>query len=74
VTAHATGEVENQGGTLIIKRIHVHMKLAAPESERETVERVHKVFADKCPIYRSLIPAIQITTSYELRTGMTASG
>jgi uncharacterized OsmC-like protein len=42
------------------------LKLAAPESVKETVERVHEVFAKKCPIYRSLIPAIQITTNYEL--------
>jgi hypothetical protein len=37
VKAHARGEVENEGGTLIIRRIHVHLKLAAPESSRETV-------------------------------------
>jgi uncharacterized OsmC-like protein len=40
--------------------------VAAPESAREIVERVHGVYAEKCPIYRSLIPAIQITTTYEL--------
>jgi len=44
----------------------VLLKVAAPESARETIGRVHEVFAKKCPIYRSLIPAIQITTSYEL--------
>jgi uncharacterized OsmC-like protein len=66
VRAHARGEVENEGGTLIIRRIHVLLKLEAPESAREIVSRVHEVYASKCPIYRSLIPAIQITTSYEL--------
>jgi uncharacterized OsmC-like protein len=73
VKAHARGEVENEGGTLIIRRIHVHLKLAAPESVRETVERVHGMYAEKCPIYRSLIAAIQITTSYELMAGMGAA-
>jgi uncharacterized OsmC-like protein len=72
VTAHARGEVENEGGTLIIRRIHVHLKLVAPESAREAVERVHGMYAEKCPIYRSVTPAIQITTSYELMAGMTA--
>jgi uncharacterized OsmC-like protein len=48
------------------------LKLAAPESVKETVDRVHQVFAEKCPIYRSLIPAIKITTSYEL-TGAQAA-
>ena len=70
--AHARGEVENEGGTLILLRIHVHLKVAAPESARETVERVHGMYAEKCPIYRSLIAAIQITTSYELMAGATA--
>ena len=73
VQAHARGEVENEGGTLIIRRIHVHLKLAAPETARETVERVHGMYAEKCPIYRSLIAAIQITTSYELMAGMKAA-
>ena len=73
VQAHARGEVENEGETLIIRRIHVHLKLAAPESARETVERVHGMYAEKCPIYRSLIAAIQITTSYELMAGMKAA-
>ncbi len=72
VKAHARGEVENEGGTLIIRRMHVHLKLAAPESARETVERVHGMYAEKCPIYRSLIAAIAITTSYELVAGATA--
>jgi len=73
VQAHARGEVENEGGTLIIRRIHVHLKLAAPESARETVERVHGMYAEKCPIYRSLSSAIQVTTSYELMAGMGAA-
>jgi uncharacterized OsmC-like protein len=73
VQAHARGEVENDGGTLIIRRIHVHLKLAAPESARETVERVHGMYAEKCPIYRSLNSAIKITTSYELTAGMKAA-
>jgi uncharacterized OsmC-like protein len=70
VQAHARGEVEDEGGTLIIRRIHVHLKVAASESARETVERVHGMYAEKCPIYRSLTSAIQITTSYELVAGM----
>jgi uncharacterized OsmC-like protein len=37
------------------------------------VERVHGMYAEKCPIYRSLIAAIQITTSYELMAGMKAA-
>jgi len=47
---------------LVIRRIHVRMKLKAEESNRETAERVHGFFADKCPVYRTLKNAIAITT------------
>ena len=47
---------------LVIKRIHVQLKLKAEESHRETANRVHTFFADRCPVYRSLKAAIQIST------------
>ena len=46
----------------MIRRIHVRLHLKAEEGQRETVERVHGFFADKCPVYRTLLPAIRITT------------
>jgi uncharacterized OsmC-like protein len=39
---------------------------------RETVERVHRVYADKCPVYKTLRPAFEITSDFEL-TGATAT-
>jgi uncharacterized OsmC-like protein len=63
----ANGEVEAEEGVLIIKRIHVAFVIAAPEDKRETIGRVHAVFAPKCPVYRSLHPGIHITSSFELR-------
>jgi uncharacterized OsmC-like protein len=54
--------VELEDNVLVIKRIHVRLKLKAAESQRETAIRVHGIYADRCPIYRSLIAAIQITT------------
>ena len=54
--------MELEDNVLVIKRIHVRLKLKAAESQRETAIRVHGIFADRCPIYRSLIAAIQITT------------
>jgi uncharacterized OsmC-like protein len=62
LTADATGEVETVDGVLIIRRIHVVLRLAAPPEQRATAERVHGMFADFCPVYRTLRPAIQITT------------
>jgi uncharacterized OsmC-like protein len=66
LTADVRGEIENEDGVLVIRRIHVDFKLRAPESDRETVERVHAFYADKCPVFRSLHAAIQITSSYTL--------
>jgi len=60
------GEVESEEGVLVVRRIHVTMKLAAGADVRETVERVHGMYAMRCPLYRTLHNAITITTSYEL--------
>ena len=64
--AEAIGEIERDDNVLIIRRIHVKLRLKAEESSRETAERVHGFFADKCPVYRTLKPAIEITTELEL--------
>lgn len=66
LTADVTGEVETEEGVLVIRRIHVAMRLAAPESSRLTVERTHAVYAMRCPLYRTLHEAIQLTSSFEL--------
>lgn len=66
LTADVTGEVELEEGVLVIRRIHVAMQLIAPERLRETVERVHGIYAMRCPLYRTLHNAIQLTSSYAL--------
>ncbi len=62
LVSEAVGEVELEQQVLVIRRIHVVLRLKALESQRETADRVHGFFADKCPIYRTLKPAIAITT------------
>jgi len=47
---------------LVIKRIHVKLRLKTDPGNREAAERVHGFFADSCPVYRSLKAAIAITT------------
>jgi hypothetical protein len=47
---------------LVIRRIHVRLELRAAPEHRATAERVHGVFAPACPLYRTLRPAIAITT------------
>jgi uncharacterized OsmC-like protein len=66
LVADITGEVETEENVLVIRRIHVAMRLAAPEQARETVERVHGMYAMRCPLYRTLHNAIQLTSEYTL--------
>jgi uncharacterized OsmC-like protein len=54
--------VELEGNVLVLRRIHVKMRLRGAETQRETALRVHGFYADNCPLYRSLKPAIAITT------------
>jgi uncharacterized OsmC-like protein len=56
------GEIELEENVLVIKRIHVRLRLKLEESHQETALRVHGFYADRCPIYRSLKAAIQIST------------
>lgn len=62
------GEVEDDGGVLIIRRVHVKHRLRSedPEAVRDTVERAHGLYAQGCPVYRSLKPAFEITSSVEI--------
>jgi len=71
--AEVTGEVEKDEGVLVIRRIHVDMRLVAPEEVRETIERVHGMYAMRCPLYRTLHNAIQLTSSYTLVVSATSA-
>jgi hypothetical protein len=66
LVGEVTGEVETEEGVLVIRRIHVAMRLAAPEEARETVERVHGFYAMHCPLYRTLHNAIKLTSAFTL--------
>jgi len=59
------GEIETENKVLVIRRIRVTYHLKAPETARETVERVYRVHHQHCPVYMSLHKAIDIRT--ELR-------
>jgi len=41
----------------------VTYRLKASEDDADTVERIHDIHREKCPVYRSLRAAIEITTS-----------
>ena len=69
LSADVTGEVEAEDGVLVIRRIHVVFRLKATDDVRETVERVHGMYAMRCPLYRTLHAAIAITSAFELAGG-----
>jgi hypothetical protein len=58
--------VELEGKVLVLRRVHVVLELRLPPEGHETAERVHGIFADACPLYRSLRAAIAITTELRL--------
>ncbi|MFQ5684309.1 MAG: OsmC family protein [Candidatus Binatia bacterium] len=66
LTADVTGEIELDGSILVIRRIYVHYKLQGTEEHHATIDRVHEMHADRCPVARSLKGAIDIRTSLEL--------
>jgi uncharacterized OsmC-like protein len=68
LTADVTGEVETEEGVLVIRRIHVAMRLMAPQDVKATVERVHGMYAMRCPLYRTLHKTIQLSSSLDLVT------
>jgi uncharacterized OsmC-like protein len=67
LSARAVGEVEKEGRILVLKRIAVTYRLGVePGADRETIDRVLRVHADSCPVFRSLHPQIAITTALDL--------
>ena len=66
LSGEVTGEVEEEDGVLVIRRIHVAMRLVALEHTREKVDRVHAIYAMNCPLYRTLHSAIRLTSSFQL--------
>ena len=64
LTAEVSGEVEQaEDGVLVIKRIHVVHTLRGTPDDRPVAERVHGVYAEHCPLYRSVKDAIAVTSS-----------
>lgn len=57
--------MESDGKVLVIRRIRQTFRLAVPERERESVERVLSVYADSCPVARSLKGSIEISSRIE---------
>ena len=59
------GEIEDDGGVLVIRRISVTYRIAVPGDRREEVERVNGFHARFCPVARSVMGSIDIETEVE---------
>ena len=68
LSADTTGEIEVESKVLVIKRIKQTFHLTADENDRETIERVLGVYADSCPVARSIKDSIEISSELDLTT------
>ena len=66
LTGEITGEVETEDGVLVIRRIHVEMRLVAAEEVRPVVERVHNSYSMRCPLYRTFHKTLRLSSSCTL--------
>jgi len=59
--------VESDDNVLVIKRIHVtyHLRLDT-DADRSAVQRAFDHHMARCPVYRSISAAIDVTTSLEI--------
>jgi uncharacterized OsmC-like protein len=70
LTSEAEGDVEAEDGVLVIKRIRVRYRLVVdPDTDLEAVSRAFAHHMPKCPVYRSLQAAIDMTTDLEIVAG-----
>jgi len=67
--AETVGEIEVESRVLVIKRIKQLFHLTAKEQDRETIERVLKVYADGCPVAASIKGSIEISSELDLSVG-----
>ncbi len=66
MTSEAVGEIENEGGVLVTRRIHVTYHLEVAPDKREAAARAHDLHADKCPVARSIRDCVEIATTLEM--------
>jgi uncharacterized OsmC-like protein len=66
--ADTMGEVETEGKVLVVKKIKQTFHLAADEKDHEKIERALRVYADSCPVARSVKGCIDITSELDLTT------
>jgi uncharacterized OsmC-like protein len=59
--------VEVEDGVLVLKRVHVRYVLrVGPEANREKIARAFEHHLPRCPVYRSIGTAVDMTTALEI--------
>ena len=66
LTAIARGEVEVEDKVLVLRRIHVVFSLRGAAEREPDAQRAHEHYKSRCPIYRSIHRAIDVTSDLEL--------
>jgi len=66
LSADTVGEIEVERKVLVIKRIKQIFHVKAEEEDRETIGRVLEVYADGCPVARSVKESIEISSELDL--------
>ena len=59
------GEIEVESKVLVVKRIKQTFHLTADEEDREIIERMLEVYADSCPVARSVRDSIDISSDLD---------
>jgi uncharacterized OsmC-like protein len=60
------GEIETENRVLVVKRIKQNFHLTADEKDREKIERALRIYADSCPVARSVKGSIEISSDLDL--------
>ena len=67
LVTEAEGEIESEDGVLVVKRIHIHYLLKVDaDADRDRIQRAFDSHPSHCPVYRSISPQIEITTSLDV--------
>jgi uncharacterized OsmC-like protein len=67
LVTEAVGEVEDEAGVLVLRRIRVTYRLRlGPGADRDKVQRAFEHHTAKCPVYRSISDAVAIETFLEV--------
>lgn len=63
--SESVGEVEKEGGVLVIRRVHIvyHLNVEARllAQKRDAIQRAFDLHPDACPVYKSIHGSIDIT-------------